>query len=162
MKRTATLVLLAGALLACSPVPLLAQETKQASPTGSLDALRDAVRSDKRGLVERNLQLTPEEAKRFWPIYDAQQREQDKITQRLNRSIVEYVNQESTMSDANAKRIARDLLKASAEEEKLREKTFRQLTEALPARKAVRYLQIENKIRAVQRYEMAERVSLVR
>jgi len=53
-------------------------------------------------------------------------------------------------------------LKAEEDEQSLREKQFRRMLGVLPARKAVRYLQIENKIRTLQRYDIAEHLTLVR
>src|SRR4051812_45959926 len=96
-----------------APLSLLAQDTKQASPVAapsSNDALRQAVRADKRGVVERNLQLTGAEAKAFWPIYDDYQQQLEKIVKRRNRAVIDYVHTESTLTDANAKRIAREII----------------------------------------------------
>jgi len=81
---------------------------------------------------------------------------------RQNRAFLDYINAESSMTDANAKRIAKEILEADADEQKLRERQFKKLLAALPARKAVRYLQIENKIRTLNRYDIAERIPLVR
>jgi len=148
--------------------PALAQQPdarEEARATGQVetpDSLRRAVRTDKRGLVERNMQLTAQEAAKFWPIYDAYQQQLDRLAERENRAILDYINAENTMTDANAKRIARELLKAEEDEQSLRQKQFRRMLGVLPARKAVRYLQIENKIRTLQRYDIAEHLTLVR
>ena len=64
-------------------------------------------------------------------------------------------------TDANAKRILREVMRADSDEQRLREKQLRSLLSVLPARKAVRYMQIENKLRTIQRYDVAERLSLV-
>jgi hypothetical protein len=163
--------LAAGALLlACAQLwtPAMAQapQTPPAAPPAakatSAEEVRQAARADKRGLVEKNMQLTAEEAKKFWPLYDEYQMKLDRIAQRQNRALLDYINAEATMTDANAKRIAREILAADADEQKLRERQFRKLLSALPARKAVRYMQIENKIRAIDRYAVAERMPLVR
>jgi hypothetical protein len=45
---------------------------------------------------------------------------------------------------------------------KLRERTAKKMAGALPAKKAVRFLQVENKIRTVQRYDIAEQMKLVK
>jgi len=76
--------------------------------------------------------------------------------------VLDYVKSDSSMNDAVAKRLARELLAADAEEQKLRERTLRKMLGALPARKAVRYLQIENKLRTFYRYDIAERIPLVK
>ena len=156
----------AAALLVAWPAvaqqPDAREEARAAGQAETPDSLRRAVRTDKRGLVERNMQLTAQEAAKFWPIYDAYQQQLDRLAERENRAILDYVNAENTMTDANAKRIARELLKAEEDEQSLRQKQFRRMLGVLPARKAVRYLQIENKIRTLQRYDIAEHVTLVR
>jgi hypothetical protein len=61
----------AAALLAftfaciCAPGTAGAADAPTAAPANTPDSVRQAVQSDKRGLVERNMQLTPEEAKKF-------------------------------------------------------------------------------------------------
>lgn len=160
----------AGALLlACAGLwtPAMAQapQTPPAAPPAAratAEEVRQAARADKRVLVEKNMPLTAEEAKKFWPLYDEYQMRLDRIVQRQNRALLDYINAEATMTDANAKRIAREILAADGDEQKLRERQLRKLLGALPARKAVRYMQIENKIRAIDRYAVAERMPLVR
>jgi Spy/CpxP family protein refolding chaperone len=132
------------------------------SAAPAVDAVRQAAATDKRGLVEKNMQLTADEAQKFWPIYDEYQKSLDRITQRYNRAVLDYVNGESSMTDANAKRIAKDVLAAEADEQKLRERTAKRMEKALPAKKAVRFLQIENKLRALNRYDIAAQIPLVK
>jgi len=148
--------------LACALGTAGAADAPTAAPANTPDSVRQAVQTDKRALVERNMQLTPEEAKKFWPIYDVYQDNLEPIVRRQNRAFLDYINAESSMTDANAKRIAKEILEADADEQKLRERQFKKLLAALPARKAVRYLQIENKIRTLNRYDIAERMPLVR
>ena len=151
-----TWLLVAGLALAL-PGVVVAQQP----PPQTADSVRQAVRADKRALVEKNMQLTPDEAKKFWPIYDAYQADLDKINTRQTRAMVDYIGSESSMTDANAKRIARELLAADADEQRLKERTARKMASALPGKKAVRFLQIENKIRLIQRSDIAEQMRLV-
>ena len=159
MSRAAPATFLA---LACALGTAGAADAPTAAPANTPDSVRQAVQTDKRALVERNMPLTPEEAKKFWPIYDVYQDNLEPIVRRQNRAFLDYINAESSMTDANAKRIAKEILEADADEQKLRERQFKKLLAALPARKAVRYLQIENKIRTLNRYDIAERMPLVR
>jgi hypothetical protein len=153
--------LLLLAALAATPVVAQTPPPARGSPA-AIDAVRQAVRDDKRALVGKNMQLSEAEAKKFWPVYDEYQKELEKIQQRQNRAVLDYVNQESSMNDANASRIAGELLGADADERKLVDKTYKRLRSAIPVRKAVRFLQIENKIRTLQRYDTATQVPLVR
>jgi len=142
------------------PVSAAAQQADGTPHTA--ESVRQAVATDKRGLVEKNMHLTPEEAKRFRPIYDEYQRRLAPITAKQNRAVIDYIESEGSMTDANAKRIVQEILEAESEEQKLRERTNKAMLSALPARKAARYLQIENKIRAINRYDLAERLPLVK
>jgi len=149
----AALLAACGVAFAQAPAP---------APANTPDSVRQAARADKRGLVERNMNLTTEEARRFWPLYDAYQKDLDRIVQRQNRALLDYVNQESSMSEANAKRIAREIVAADVDEIKLRDKYLGRMLGVLPPKKAVRFLQIENKVRTLQRYDIAEQMPLVR
>ena len=151
-------LLLAAGLAVAVPGLVVAQ---QPPPAQTVDSVRQAVRADKRAVVEKNMQLTADEAKKFWPLYDTYQRDLDKINQRQTRAILDYINSESSMTDANAKRIAREVMGADADEQKLKERTARKMLDAMPAKKVVRFLQIENKIRSLQRYDIAEQMRLV-
>jgi hypothetical protein len=48
--------------------------------------------------VERNMELTADEAKKFWPLYDAYQAELDKINTRQTRAMLDYVSSESSLT----------------------------------------------------------------
>ena len=158
-----TLIALAvAAFLAAAPAwPQAAAATATATPQ-TAQSVRQAARADKRGLVEKNMQLTAAEAAKFWPLYDEYQGKLDAIADRQNHAVLDYVNAEANMTDANARRIMRELLAADGDEAKLRDRYFRKMQNVLPAKKAARYIQIENKLRTLQRYDIAERIPLVR
>jgi Spy/CpxP family protein refolding chaperone len=135
-----------------------------ASDPAAADKIADfrrQVQSDRRGVVERYLQLTPAEAKKFWPVYEDYQRKLEPVVSRQNRAINDFVASEASITDANAKRIAREILAAERDEQALREKHLRKVVTVLPVRKAVRYMQIENKIRALNRFDIAVVMPLV-
>jgi hypothetical protein len=73
----------------------------------------------------------------------------------------DYITAEKSMTDTNAARLARVVLAASVDEAKTREKHFKEVMKVLPGVKAARYVQIENKIQAVQRFETAKAIPLV-
>ena len=136
-----------------------APQAPAAAPT--VESVRKAALEDKRALVARNMPLTEAEAKKFWPIYDGYQAKLGEIVKRQNRVVLDYVNAGESLTEGNAKRITKEFVEADADEQKLRESTMKKLMSALPPRKAARYMQIENKIRAIHRLDLAERVPLV-
>jgi len=149
-----------GCALALSASPALAQDKADAERT-SAEWLA-LIQADKRAIVAKSMDLTPEEAAKFWPLYDSFQRELAVPRNAITRALLDYIAAGHTVTDANAKRIVEQMLAAQKEEARLQEKHFKQLLKSLPARKAARYVQIENKIQAVVRYEGAKAVPLVR
>jgi len=120
------------------------------------------IQADKKAVVAGAMDLTPEEAAKFWPLYEAFQRELAVPQNAVTRALLDYIAAGYTLTDANAKRIIEQTLAAQKDEARLQEKHFRQLLKVLPAHKAARYMQIENKIQAVVRYEGAKAVPLAR
>ena len=133
--------------------PALAQGSDSA-------ALLARVQADKKAVVEKSLSLTPAEAKKFWPLYEKFQKELDAPHREYALAVRDYVSAEKSMTDANATRLARVVLAASVSEAKIRERQFKEVSKVLPGIKAARYVQIENKIQAVQRYETAKTIPL--
>jgi Spy/CpxP family protein refolding chaperone len=159
MRAFATALTLACAV--ALPAGAQAPQPAAPAPAYTVDSVRKAALADKRGLVAKNMTLTEAEAKKFWPIYDSYQAKLGEITQRQNRVVLDYVNAGESITEGNAKRLTKELIEADAAEQKLRESTMKKVMSALPPRKAARYMQIENKIRAIHRLDLAERVPLV-
>ena len=132
-----------------------------------LQALRKAVQSDRKALVASTLALTDTEAKRFWPLYDAYQRDVDMANRRRVVAVEGLVSRDKPLSDLYAKNLASELIAADEAEVKARRAMQNRLmrgipTRILPPKKAARYLQLEAKIRAVQAYDIASAIPLIK
>jgi hypothetical protein len=129
----------------------------------NMQILRDKIKADKKVVVAANMQLTDAEAKAFWPIYDAYQNDLKAINARLGNAILVYADayKARTLNDDMAKKLLDEAIGIEESEAKLRRDYAARLTKALPATQAARYLQIESKIRAAVRYELAANIPLV-
>ena len=156
-------VLFAAAMVAG---PAAWAEDKIADVT-DMQALRTAVRADKKAYVASILQLTPAEAKKFWPLYDEYQRNLDMTNRRRVVAVERVITRDRPESDLSAKNLVNELLAVDEAELKARRTLHNRLMRGLPSRilspkKAARYLQLESKIRAVQAYDVAATVPLVK
>ena len=143
-------------------IDVVASRTTKLDDVTDLQALRQAVKNDKRAYVESTLKLTDAEGKRFWPIYNAYQREVDLNNRRRNVALQELMFRDSAMSNLAAKHYVAELLAVDEAEIKARRTMRNRVMRALPAVKAARYMQLEEKIRAVQDYDAAAAVPLAR
>jgi Spy/CpxP family protein refolding chaperone len=139
--------------------PVLAQD----KPAGQLSSAEwlARIQSDKKGIVAKSMDLTAEEAKKFWPLYEQFQRELALPRSAANRAILDLIAADGTLTDANAKRLVEQVQGAALDEARLNQKHFKQLLKVLPTLKAARYMQIESKLQAVVRYETAKAIPLV-
>src|SRR4051812_47851373 len=79
--------LIAACMLAAG---LAAPAMAQTTGTTNMDILRQKVKADKKALVAQNVQLTDAEGAKFWPVYDAYQKDLQAINQRMAGVIVAY------------------------------------------------------------------------
>jgi hypothetical protein len=151
-------LLTAFAVLAGLASPTMAQTGKT-----NMEILRQKIKADKKLVVAQNLQLTDAEGTAFWPVYDAYQKDLQQINQRLTAVILAYADayNKGPVTNDVAKKLLDEAVAIDEAEGKLKSTYLPKILAALPATKAARYIQIENKIRAVIRYEMAEGIPLV-
>src|SRR6267142_3281481 len=141
-------------------MPGLAQD----KPADNMQILRDKIKADKKLVVAANMELTESEAKGFWPIYDEYQKELQKINQRMGKVLESYAddNRKNSLTDDKAKKLIDEAVAIEQAEANIKSTFAPKLSKVLPVKKVARYLQIENKIRAVVRYDLAQGVPLVR
>ena len=157
MKLIKAAILCAVALIA---VPAFAQD--KPSDT-NMQILLDKVKADKKLVVAANMDLNDAEGKAFWPIYEAYQKDLQAINDRLGKTILAYADayNKKTLTDAQAKQLSDEALTIDQDEITMRKTYAARLNRVLAGKKVARYLQIENKIRAAIRYELAAGIPLV-
>ena len=147
------------AMLAGLVLPAMAQTAN----TANMEILRQKIKADKKLVVAQNLMLTDAEGTAFWPVYEAYQKDLTQINQRLLAMIQTYADAYKKGPVANdvADKLLGESLAVDEAEVKLKGSYAPKILAVLPATKAARYIQIENKIRAIIRYELADGIPLV-
>ena len=158
MKTVAIVALALGVAIA---TPLYAQDAGNTN----MEILLQKVKADKKLLVASNMGLSDAEGQNFWPLYDAYQKELEEINQRLDRTINEYADAynagQGTISNETAKNLLNDALSVEEAEVKLKQAYAEKIGKVLSATKTARYIQMETKMRAVIKVELAKSIPLV-
>lgn len=149
-------ITLAG-LMACT-LPAIAQEMSDAN----MEILMQKLKADKKLLVAGNMELSDAEAKKFWPIYDAYQKDLEQLNHKLGQTIKEYAEafNKGPIPDPTAKKLLNEALSVEDQETKLKRSYAEKLEKVLPFSKVARYIQIETKIRSLVRMELAQQIPL--
>jgi len=129
----------------------------------NMKILQAKIAADKKLLVAENMDLTDVEAKNFWPIYNAYQKDLQEVNDRLAKLLNEYatVYSSNTVTNEKARQLLDEAIKVELAEIQLKQSYIPKIATALSGVKTVRYIQIENKIRALTRYEISEMIPLV-
>jgi len=186
MKHTIFAVLAASALVA---VPVLGQDKPAAKPAAAapaaaakpaaspsakaapaptsgdanMEILKQKLKADKKLLVAANMELSDAEAKTFWPIYESYQADLAKINQRIGTAVDTYLGayDKGAISNDLSKKLLQETLSIEKAELDLKRAMLTKLEKSLPPYKVARYSQIESKVRAVIKYELAAQIPLV-
>jgi hypothetical protein len=159
--KSLTSFVLAGTLLFA--MPAFAQDAASSSANTNMDILIQKIKADKKLLVATNMELSDAEGKKFWPLYDSYQKDLEKLNVRLGKVINEYADayNKGSVPNDTAKRLLKETLAIDESELKLRKTSADKIGKVLSATKTARYIQIENKIRAVLKADLAANIPLV-
>jgi hypothetical protein len=149
--KTIIAVLLLSVTL--SPAPVLAQKPSSVPPmvttqpltAADLDDLRAELRASRKEFVAQNLSLTPDEATRFWPIYDQYISELIKINDTRYQMLADYANTYGKYDDEAAMSFITRWLGLDVQTAALRARYVPLVAKVLPGIKTATFFQIDRR-----------------
>ena len=160
MKQLNPYIMIAVATAIMFVTPVFAEENAQNT---NMQILIDKVKADKKLLIAGNMDLNDQESKDFWPLYEGYQEGLAKVNGHMGGLIGEYAEayNNGSVSEALAKKLINQAIKTEGAEVLLRREYAEKLAKVLPAQKVARYLQMENKIRAAIKFDLAANIPLM-
>jgi hypothetical protein len=143
---------LALALIATA-LPVIAPAQDAALATDEQILLKQ-VMNDRKAVFARNLGLTEDESKVFWPIYDEYEARVKPLNDRFLANVNAFAEKYDTLGEADAAAILKEKMAIEKEREALKQAYTRKVAKALPANKALRYAQLETRIDNMVRREV--------
>ena len=129
--------------------------------TDAIEIVRATYKADRQAFLAETLQLTESESAAFWPLYRSYRADMDKLGDGLVKLVLEYAD---VYPDVPEKRAQAMLKEYSALEQKLASQRawyLKRAAKVLPAAKALRWAQLENRMDLVLRLQLAGKVPLV-
>ena len=148
--------LILSLLVAFLTIPVAAQ-------TDEIELTRSVIQTERQAIIAKNLELTEAEGEDFWPAFRSYRGELAILGDRtvgMIRSYAESFNADS-MTDAKAEGLIKEYFSIEESTLKLQKRWWKKFTKILPARKAARYYQLENKLDAVIDIELADQIPLI-
>lgn len=126
-----------------------------------ISLLRQNVRTQKVNIMGQMMQLTPEQASKFWPIYNEYDRELTKLNDERLASIKKWAQNENNITDAFAGELANKALDLESRRTSLKKKYVSQISDALSPKLAARFLQVENQLLMIIDLQIASNLPIV-
>src|ERR1700745_2669572 len=159
MKKGVTTVLIAVATVLLCSVSMFGQAAQSSPQSGpgsegqpssindkDVELLRANLRANRKNLMAQNMNLTADEATKFWPIFDQYRREAIKPNDERWALIKDYADNYNTMTDVQAQ----DYMKRSTDVEEqllaLRMKYVPMIEKVISPKKTALWYQIDRRI----------------
>ena len=156
---------LAAMSSAWSADPPKAQPATAASaPTNeqTVEQFRSDLMASRADIMAKGLTLTAEQAAKFWPLFQAFQKEQDVIVSEQLQAIEHFAAHYQDLSDKDALDYVNSLLARDEKMHDLRVKWLAKFQTAVPSKIAARAIQLDRRLGQVAQVQMSQRIPLVR
>jgi Spy/CpxP family protein refolding chaperone len=155
----------ASVLLAASPAfgdaarPIVNEKFSDFAPV--IAELRQEAGQDRRNIVRANMLLTETESARFWPLYDEYRADRQKIGDRRVRLITDFLAEQNSMSEDEARTLANEDFAIEKDISELRAKWYEKMTKVLSERTVARFFHIDEKLDAAADLALAANIPLI-
>jgi hypothetical protein len=126
-----------------------AQQTQDANLKAYVGMMRQDLKKDKVAILTELLAFGPDEASKFWAVYNEYDKALTKLGDERIAFIRLYAENYRGLSNDMATKLAMGLINVEAKRVDLRKQYFQRISLALSAKDAARWLQVETQIEKV-------------
>jgi hypothetical protein len=146
--------------VACVSFPTFVAAQNE-SIESDIQILRANVRADKVEVVSREMQLSDQEAKAFWPIYNKYDADLTKLNDQRVALLREYADNYNNLTNDQVQSLARRSFDLQKQRLDLREDYFKKISRALSPKTAARFAQVEDRIDMLLNLQLEGSVPMV-
>ena len=144
MMKNSSFVVVAFAMLAFCP---LGRAQDQEPAIDSIIAVvRANMKADRTTLITTGMNFTDKEGAAFWPIYRQYEYERSRVDDRRATVIKQYSQKYPTLTDADARAMAEQMLDCESHLAGLKKKYYKKFNRVLPALTVTKFFQLERRV----------------
>src|SRR5208283_1037838 len=143
IKNSAFLMLTFAMLAFC---PLGRAQDQQPTIDSTIAVVRANMRADRTTLITTSMNFTDKDGAAFWPIYQQYEYERSRLDDRRAAVIKQYAQKYPTVTDAEAKAMADQMLDCESRLAGLKKKYYKKFNKVLPALTVTKFFQLERRI----------------
>jgi Spy/CpxP family protein refolding chaperone len=164
--RYSVAVLAAVCLFNVVGVSGIAQQVQPVSTTPAvMDEMLAAVRSDMQAtradVMAKNLSMTAAQSAKFWPVYEAYQKEQNTIMDDHLKGVQRYIDSFDTLDDAGALALIKAHLDRDERMDSLRQRALGDFQKVVGTKLAARAIQIDRRLSLAYQLQIVSKIPLI-
>ena len=129
--------------------------------TGYIDLLKKDIQAESKKLVDENLELTDDQAKLFWPIYDDYDAALLELSNERLNVIADYMLDFYDLSDEKAESLLKRVFEIDQKKLDIQKEYFDTFNAVLPATLVGKFYQIDNYIDLLISLQRSETIPLI-
>jgi hypothetical protein len=143
-----------------------AQPTAYSAPTASqeqaISQFRNDLMADRADVMAKGLKLSADQAAKFWPLFEAFQKEQAAVVDAQVEALKDYADHFASLSDEGALAYVSSLLDRDQSMHNLRVKWLKKFQAAVPAKTAATAIQLDRRLGAITQVQLSSQIPLIR
>jgi hypothetical protein len=157
------LLLCTGSMFAQAPqsIPGGTGTTPKAASAEDIQMLREDIRAQRKQITASNMTLTPDEATKFWPVYDQYIQETIKVNDDRWAMIKDYAANYNSMTDQQAQDYMKRSVAIDQQLTSLRSKYVQIFQKAVSSKKTAQWYQIDRRLDLMINLQLAALIPVV-
>jgi hypothetical protein len=143
MKNSALLVVTFAMLAFC---PLGRAQDQEPAIDSIIAVVRANMKADRTTLITTGMNFNDKEGAAFWPIYRQYEYERSRVDDRRAAVIKQYSQKYPTLTDADARAMAEQMLDCESRLAELKKKYYKKFNRVLPALTVTKFFQLERRV----------------
>jgi len=104
------------------------------------------MKADRTTLITTGMNFNDKEGAAFWPIYRQYEYERSRVDDRRAAVIKQYSQKYPTLTDADARAMAEQMLDCESRQAELKKKYYKKFNRVLPALTVTKFFQLERRV----------------
>jgi hypothetical protein len=143
MKNSAFVVVAFAVLAFC---PLGRAQDQEPAIDSIIAVVRANMKADRTTLITTGMNFNDKEGAAFWPIYRQYEYERSRVDDRRAAVIKQYSQKYPTLTDADARAMAEQMLDCESRLAELKKKYYKKFNRVLPALTVTKFFQLERRV----------------
>ena len=144
MMKNSAFVVVAFAVLAF--YPLGRAQDQEPAIDSIIAVVRANMKADRTTLITTGMNFNDKEGAAFWPIYRQYEYERSRVDDRRAAVIKQYSQKYPTLTDADARAMAEQMLDCESRQAELKKKYYKKFNRVLPALTVTKFFQLERRV----------------